>query len=212
MGGLVCRPLTRCSVTFLILVATLGLDSSASAWDNKTTHKDLSKAAAEQSILDKQGYLNTLGMTEGLKTRLTGPGGTSPSQEIYDWIQDGADFEDDGDNPKNHFHNPLAEVNGQSSWATAGLNDFPFYGDSALLWAQNRNQNPTNTDWSWDAVRLKYYSGLTAASPSDRQAYLAPTFRGIGHLIHLLQDMSQPAHVRNDAHFDDYLGASQITA
>lgn len=157
-------------------------------------------------MLAKQGYLSTLGMKDGLGTKLLGSGGTMSSLQIYEWIQDGADFEDDGDNPKNHFHNPLAKVNRQSSWATAGLNDFPFYGDSALLWAQNRNQNPTNTDWSWDAVRFKYYNGLTATSPGDRQAYLAQTFRGIGHLIHLLQDMAQPAHVRNDAHFGIILG------
>src|SRR3990172_8972144 len=101
----VLTPLVRFSV-WLLLFAVQGPYSLTWAWDNTTTHKDLSKAAAEQSVLAKQGYLSTLGMTERLATELTGPGGTKPSQRVDDWIQDGANFEDEASRPLNHFHDP----------------------------------------------------------------------------------------------------------
>src|SRR3990172_7950744 len=47
---------------------------------------------------------------------------------------------------------------------------------------------------------------LTSPTDTERQANFAKTFKGLGHLIHLIQDVAQPAHVRNDAHPLDGLG------
>ncbi|MBN1383021.1 MAG: hypothetical protein JXA41_15255 [Deltaproteobacteria bacterium] len=41
---------------------------------------------------------------------------------------------------------------------------------------------------------------MTAEDKTTREKYFAETFRGVGQLMHLLQDMSVPAHVRNDSH------------
>ncbi len=52
--------------------------------------------------------------------------------------------------------------------------------------------------------------GATPATPVAREAlrkaYWATTFRALGDLVHLIQDMAQPQHTRNDAHAgsDDY--------
>ncbi len=48
----------------------------------------------------------------------------------------------------------------------------------------------------------------TKATESDRKAYWATTFRALGDVVHLVQDMAQPQHTRNDAHagkFPEYL-------
>jgi hypothetical protein len=49
----------------------------------------------------------------------------------------------------------------------------------------------------------KDFSGSTVAPNKDkRDEYFAQTFRGLGHQMHLIQDASQPDHVRNDAHLE----------
>jgi hypothetical protein len=61
-------------------------------------------------------------------------------------------------------------------------------------------QSVIEGDWSWQQVRRVFYLALTAATDTGRQADFAQTFRGLGHQMHLVQDMSQPDHARDDAH------------
>lgn len=128
------------------------------------------------------------------------------------WIKEGAKDEDQGGwfdtiigNARfyNHFHNPL------KIWQDAGLDDLNLGVDkSSLLWAQdsayqNDSKWPDMTggkDWSWQTIRTYYKDALTNTNKLLRQEYLAKTFKGLGHQIHLLQDKAVPAHVRNDAH------------
>lgn len=53
---------------------------------------------------------------------------------------------------------------------------------------------------SWVKARNYYYDALTKSAKADREGNLARTFYAIGKVSHLLQDLSQPEHVRNDAH------------
>ena len=54
-----------------------------------------------------------------------------------------------------------------------------------------------------------------AKAESTRQAYWATTFRALGDIIHLNQDMAQPQHTRNEAHSGrttfEYLGAGHAS-
>ena len=183
----------------------------AISWDDDTTHRDLSSVAAQRSVLGT-GYLETvLSMKDGLSTKLQwsgGQGGTT--KEIRKWIEEGAKYEDAGGlfsgRFYNHFHNPIH----QQPWTSAGLDDsvlgIPVKGESALRWAQNAGfSDLSNLDWSWDATRDYYYQALTTRTKAVREASMAKTFRGLGHLIHLIQDMGQPSHVRNDAHPEDFV-------
>jgi hypothetical protein len=43
-------------------------------------------------------------------------------------------------------------------------------------------------------------SGITIDPEGVRKAYWATTFRVLGDMVHLLQDMAQPQHTRNDSH------------
>ena len=67
-----------------------------------------------------------------------------------------------------------------------------YTGQSAILSAQNANQD-VGGKWSWKDAR-DYFK-------TQRDIYFANTFRGLGHLMHLVQDMSVPEHVRNNGRY-----------
>jgi len=98
--------------------------------------------------------------------------------EQIDWIIEGSIAEDTDPRYSNHFYNPQTGK---------GLN---FWGQnfSAKEWAQK--QNSVSGDYSEPAI-LKNYK-----EENYKRAY-----QGIGHIMHLVQDMSVPAHTRDDAHF-----------
>jgi hypothetical protein len=57
---------------------------------------------------------------------------------------------------------------------------------------------PDRQDMNWDNARTYFYQALTAVSKTDRDDNFIKTFRSVGQVMHLLQDMAVPAHVRND--------------
>ena len=184
------------------------------AWDDKVTHKDLSEYAAEISTLskDKGDCLKNIGFNSALDEYIAWDGG---KKKISQWLRTGAEAEDAGSDWdaitgkarfSNHFHNPL------KPWALAGLTDLQLQsGESTLVWAQDADRQRVSLggDWSWKTIREFFYIGLTgknflgnliAPTNDNKQEYLAKTFRGLGHQMHLIEDMAVPAHVRNDAH------------
>jgi hypothetical protein len=195
---------------FILIAALLFLINiqNSTAWDNNVTHKDLSLIAAEKSVIGSpSNYLQKLGYKNGLDEKFRWNGITL---KVKDWLQEGAYLEDAGTNTQgilglarynNHFHNPLYP------WGSAGLNDLGYIGASAIFWAQYGSWQASSPegDWSWKKIRDCFYSALTSKNDADRQANFAQTFRGLGHQMHLIQDMSVPAHVRNDAHPSDSL-------
>lgn len=191
-------------------VAGLALltSSAESGWAwSVPTHELLSARAADVSVLNT-GALPGLGF-QNLDTLIAGIDFESKSKThtVREWIQGGARFEDAGSvilgtaRFNNHFHNPLR------LWPQAGLNDLLQTGSSALVWAQDPLANP---DWSWQGVRQSYAQALTLETKAARESQFARVFAGLGHLIHLIQDMSQPAHVRNDGHPVDGIGIDGI--
>ncbi len=193
------RKLTSIGVLLFILT----FSEYALSWDNRVTHKDLSRYAAESSVLskDKGDFLRNIGFNRGInKDELIWNGKKRP---IKEWIALGAELEDSPlSRSFNHFHNPL------KPWSQAGLDDwlvFHLTGKSSLLWAQDGSyqQSSVNEDWSWLKTRVYFYTALTSINETLRQENFAKTFRGLGHQMHLLQDKTVPDHVRNDAHPED---------
>lgn len=139
------------------------------------------------------------------------------SRTLIDWIAHGAVREDAYqlspgnfsfiNRPLNHFYNPLTNQ---------ALTDAPpdvlvFGRNDALTWAwegaiSNYPFPPTINEWDWKHAREYEYKWLTEADPVTRSIYCAKTFEALGHIIHLLQDMAQPQHTRNDAHTFKWLG------
>ncbi len=189
---------------------------SLEAWDDKKTHPVISEQAVKNSILafEHGDYLKNLGFKKSLgeefKWETFGKDGIlDPNFDVgvTKWVQEGSRLEDThrvkfGPARQDrallkHFHDPLLD------WGFAGLDTiliFPEEGQSSVLWAMD-----DNNDWSWQKVREYYYNALTFSDPDIRDTNFAKTFRGVGQLIHLIQDVSQPAHVRNDPHPFDAL-------
>jgi hypothetical protein len=127
--------------------------------------------------LDK--YLkNNLGMSDGVTAKFN-------SKIVQEWIGDGGVNEDDGVRWRNHFLNP---INDEGLWDSF---------KSALKWA---TLPVGGQDFSWDDVRASYRDALIAKDKTTRESSFAKTFRGVGQIMHLVQDMSVPAHTRNDSH------------
>jgi len=127
---------------------------------------------------------------------------------INAWLGIGGRYEDGSpgcqqyDRSRNHFHNPLTET---------GFSGFFFGflgGMSAVNWAQlpdNVQQTKLvlscpGDNYSWSDVRNYFFQGLTSQNNDVRGTSLAKAFRGIGQLMHLVEDMSVPQHVRDDFH------------
>jgi hypothetical protein len=56
--------------------------------------------------------------------------------------------------------------------------------------------------FSFKDARSYQYQALTDTSESQRRKYFGLMFQSLGHVMHHLQDMAQPQHVRNDPHCD----------
>ncbi|MBC2712017.1 MAG: hypothetical protein HGJ94_13845, partial [Desulfosarcina sp.] len=162
------------------------------AWDDKEVHPILSEAAIYNSVLNSQNLKINLAMKDGVEEIVNG-------MELFKWIKLGSTLEDKAPRFLNHFHNPINPI---ESWDTAGLDDFLFSGKSSVLWAQDSGtqEGSAGGDWSWSKTRDYYHNSLIAIDRNVKEKEFSNALLGLGHQIHLLQDMAVPAHVRNDAH------------
>ena len=180
----------------------------------KAVHQEIAQHAVDAALSQNQGYsefLNVVSLEIG-------------STESGNNIRDGAFHEDDmwedngGFRSFNHFYDPIS---GQ------GLSNIPIddkikppmcprVGTNSFSWAAFRNCPGVNflgipslglgvnvntyNEYSWQNVRDKEWLGLTALKREDRKDALAKMFLGLGHVLHLLEDDSQPQHVRNEQH------------
>jgi hypothetical protein len=166
----------------------------------KPTHMEINRDTATRSFneFSLDSYLiSQLGLSKGVTEEFN-------RKQIIEWLGEGGKAEDEPEDisrqitgrarNKNHFHNPLAQT-----WETAGLQSGLYTGESSVRWAQNKNQSPGGK-WSWYEARDYYYKGLTLTDKKQRDSAMANCFRALGQLMHLIQDASVPAHVRNDIH------------
>lgn len=156
------------------------------------------------------------------------PEGTAPLS-IEGWLMRGAIREDDAkgernpqDDPYNpdlrrplhHFFDPINnrpltrfglwyldnDVHKAPDWAIGGRDVFSF---------PNTPETGRRNHFTAFDAREAMYRALTgldssgnevALAKKDRDKYWATTFRALGDIVHLAQDMAQPQHTRNDAH------------
>lgn len=72
---------------------------------------------------------------------------------------------------------------------------------SSLDWALSPKEDQYLGYYSWYDVMDYYYNALTLPNQTGRNDNFEDTFRGLGQLMHLIQDAASPAHTRNDQHF-----------
>jgi hypothetical protein len=211
----------RCNL-LIFFVAVCFFPLNVFAWSDIGTHPKITEKAAEQSNLKTTDYLkNNLGFKSGLSETIYS--GTS----IEQLLSDGARTEDTGIldpawyPPKyykicsrglNHFYNPTKSISDSS----AGLSDLQIGKNrySNPLWAigpeygcsTSAEDDPSEDEqWSnscnsfnWYKARQSFYAALTKKDVEQRNKLLARTFRSVGQVAHLVEDMAVPAHVRND--------------
>ncbi len=137
--------------------------------------------------------INKLGFMYGINDKVS-------EVKIFKLIEQGGRYEDNPDNCtycyrfRNHFHDPLNDRGLTHGW----------FGESALKFAfLGANEQSFGGYYSWHDVKNYFYIALTAQDETTREENFAKMFRGLGQLMHLLQDMSVPAHARDDAHIID---------
>ncbi len=169
-------------------------------------------------------FINSmLGLSRGIDTQLSRvtASGNNTTKSIERWLRDGSQEEDHPiGRAANHFHNPLLSWD-QSYCTDSWIMDIwtriadwrPLY--SNITWAtgyktptEKANMDSAYNPYvdppvpnNWDNARLYYYRALTRITPTGvygRDTALAQTFQALGQVMHLLQDMAVPAHVRND--------------
>lgn len=107
-----------------------------------------------------------------------------------EWLINGSYWEDNFfpvPRFKNHFYEPTTGL---------GLNGIACSFESSLAWATIDSENI----WGWNAAKNYFNAALVSTVPSDKDQNLANMFRSIGQLMHLIEDLAAPAHVRNDIH------------
>lgn len=119
------------------------------------------------------------------------------SQSISDWIRQGSIDEDSFQGLRflRHFYNPLAPAGREGLYGGTFL--------SSLAWGLKPTPgitDPVVQDFSYRNARTYFYQGLVAPSERERKKNLSLMFRSVGQVMHLLQDLAQPQHTRDDSH------------
>ena len=194
-------------VTFLSLI-TIEICNS---FDDSKTHPDLTRIAIKNAHISDY-LINQLGFLEGTEKQLT-TYWFPTSKTILTWLMQGSTDEDSPTcRASNHFHDPL------KAWTESYVTDSPaiiqaWCRDVPPVWPQYPNitwatgyetrgvklTTPMDRqDMNWDNAHAYFYSALTETDHYKRDDYFVKTFRALGQVMHLLEDMAVPAHVRND--------------
>jgi len=165
-----------------ILVTLLLMQSHVFAYQ-ETTHMGMATLGQEpNNTLD---YLNRL--SQNPESEIT----TDDLTIFFDGLRQAVEDEDIFPRPGNHFFDPIAN------------DGFPFF-DTAPDWAES-----TNNEFSVGAGRAHLLTALTNIDPIVRRQGWIDTYVVVGHLQHLVQDMAQPQHVRDDYHIEGTSGESR---
>lgn len=187
-----------CRALFLYCV-TYSLCGSALAYDPDSTHLDLTKAAFLKSAF---------ALDATLASRIGFPQ-TIQRDFIAALIQDGSRAEDAGTRSLNHFYDV---VNDRPLTVLVSL------GARSPDWALEDVSDIAEQSSSYKDAKEAYYQAHVFNHPAvnaevnaaAREGAWTNTFAALGHVLHHMQDMGQPQHVRNDAHCDAGLAACYL--
>jgi hypothetical protein len=213
----------------MVIVAMLTCESGF-AYELRT-HGEITRQAFHDSEL-LAAYLAAIGLHETDRFDLAAR--TPPRQlanfanagTAQDWMIEGAIREDDvsksilgivfgcvqPENPPSQIDrvfNHFLDVQRAGRGLSVGVN----LGLPASDWAlgrQGRGDGSNQNQFSLPDVREYQYRSLTAPSGQAREKNTALMFRGLGQVLHILEDMAQPQHTRNDPHADCADGLSWL--
>ena len=189
---------------YFFLALCFFICTSASSFALLTdTHSHINGAICTSTKINQ--YSNFDDFLKGQLNIKAGIGEFLKGKMIQKIIEDGGIYEDTPPGfslpyarSMNHFHDPISDKGFTGS--IPGLSNLLGYAfESSVLWAQDPNQYLGK--YSWPDARNYFYNALTASGDNAediRQQNYADCFRAMGQLMHLIQDASVPAHVRND--------------
>ena len=160
------------------------------------THRAISDVVIHRADCEADGYLkNELLLPDGITTASSE--GTPSDRYI-----EAAEAEDGGINFFRHFYNPINN---------RGLSDLaPWTWGNSMEWAWDGH------DQDWRVAREAFYQAVTQPEKATRADQMSLAFFALGHVVHLVEDLAQPQHTRNDAHassaYEDYCSAHYNTA
>jgi len=178
--------LPRCAR--LLCAAAAALLSQPPYAYEANTHRDLSAAAADGSILNDPNVVARLGLRFPIGSdRQKFPNSRGDFASVRSLIIDGAEFEDlPAIRALNHFYDPTTD--------SGLLLTSPYWAiDDGLIPAPFQS-------YSLRRAHGYQFQSLTNPSASERSRNSGLLYETVGHVIHHVQDMAQPQHVRMDAH------------
>lgn len=212
----------RSKYIFILYFTLVAFSSFA---HDQIVHEAITINAASSAHNDSPAYAGFINVISSDCSLFT----ATNSMRIGSYDEDFADEKGDvgGKRSLNHFYDPLGTTSygkGLSDGIFAGTGSIgdkrELIGTNSFSWASisncvginfpgeyglGKNENTMNI-WSWPNARYYEWVGLTATNKADRNTYLTNMFRAVGQVMHLLEDTSQPQHVRNEQHLDQILG------
>jgi hypothetical protein len=210
--------MSRSAVSISLVISWICFAASeGSAYDLRThgliTELAYARSVATHSYLSAVGLKTTTQLDVTRRTQLPELAGYDNPGTPLGWLVEGAIREDDYntnlsfvgcasprnppsaiDRVRHHFYDPDTN-RGMSLGLLTGL--------PAPEWALGelgRGPGATENQFSLIDARLYQLRSLIEAAPEERERQAALMFRSLGQVIHLLQDMAQPQHTRNDIH------------
>ena len=198
----------------LLLISVLGaaLALPARAYNDQVTHPQLTIIATEKSVLYQDGTIMlALGLFPAAQQNFiygARAGETRYGRALYPlsaFVGEGAFDEDVYPRSLHHFYDPFnnagLNIGGVSILGSRRSYEWALEELGAPIEGQHRSE--------WDARAflrrgLTFNEGTPAESDFARRVALAEMFLSLGHVMHHIQDMAQPQHVRNDLHWDQY--------
>ena len=197
--------------TSLLLLGPFLWSPWSIAYDLRT-HSALSAEAAFRSVLGDEQRRAQIGLRFPINSQKQAQvfaGSNGEPTSIRDLIANGAMYEDDfPPGPLYHFFDPRT-----NSPLFLNPNDYP--GAPVSLVNVINAHTGTSPDWavlgqgvtpfnvnpySFPRARQYLLSALSAPDKQTRDLFTGLVFDSLGRMIHHLQDMAQPQHVRNDSH------------
>ena len=187
----------------VIVTSVLFLSAQATYAYKIPTHDNLSQKTVLCSILGQDDFTKSIGWVsiendnEKFKFKRldlitkTGSAVDLTSRELIGW---GAVYEDEETKlrPVNHFFNPLTSEGGAAGIASP---DWAIEDTGKIVF-------PMKQEYSYSDAKNMIADALTATDKNERKEAWGQFFQTLGMVVHHIQDMSQPQHVRNDNHCD----------
>lgn len=173
------------------------LSCHALGYDGFTTHTDFTSFAADRSVLGNPSLYEEWGLKGTVDTLNFTPTSGTSQIAIRQLLIRGVREEDSGGRQGLHFFDPTI-AQGMNGMQYCSL---PRNADSRTFGLEGLGQPEPNA-FSYAAARKAMVAAFTESSKSVREQKFGLMFEALGHVIHFLQDLGQPQHVRNDVHLE----------